>query len=105
MRLRFVSSRISSWRIVNESKTTEERDKWLALVDEKQGKKVPFIIAEDKETAYVEMFGGARVASLGGRGGSCTNAMRRIASVNNNWCAGPMGGDLMSERNCPTRAL
>ncbi len=92
-------------RIVNESKTKEERDKWLALVDEKQGKKVQFIIAEDKETAYVEMFGGERVASLGGRGGSCTNAMRRIASVNNNWCAGGMGGDLISERNAQTRIV
>lgn len=87
-------------RIVNESKTAEERNKWLAMVDEKQGRKVPFIITEDKESAYVEMFGGDRVASLGGRGGSCTNAMRRIASVNNNWVHGPMGADLAYERDC-----
>jgi hypothetical protein len=92
-------------RIVNESKTPEERKKWLALVDEKHGRKVPFIIVEDKEAAYVEMFGGDRVASLGGRGGSCTNAMRRIASVNNNWCAGGMGGDLAYERNCQNRIV
>ena len=85
-------------RIVNESKTPEERQKWLAMVDEKQGRKVPLIIVEDKEPAYVEMFGGERIASLGGRGGSCTNAMRRIASVNNNWCPGGMGGDLAHER-------
>ncbi len=92
-------------RIVNESKTAEERTKWLALVDEKQGRKVPFIIVEDKEVDYVKMFGGDRVASLGGRGGSCTNAMRRIASVNNNWCAGGMGGDLAYERNCQKRIV
>jgi hypothetical protein len=92
-------------RIVNESKTKEERDKWLAMVDEKQKRKVPFVIVEDKEAAYVEMFGGERVASLGGRGGSCTNAMRRIASVNNNWCAGGMGGDLIWERDAQTRIV
>jgi hypothetical protein len=92
-------------RIVNESKTKEERDKWLAMVDEKQKRKVPFVIVEDKEAAYVEMFGGDRVASLGGRGGSCTNAMRRIASVNNNWCAGGMGGDLIWERDAQTRIV
>ncbi len=92
-------------RIVNESKTVEERQKWLALVDEKQGRKVPFIINEDKETAYVEMFGGDRVASLGGRGGSCTNAMRRIASVNNNWCPAGFGGDLVHERNAQNRIV
>jgi hypothetical protein len=92
-------------RIVNESKTAVERDKWLALVDEKQGRKVPFVIVEDKEAAYVKMFGGERVASLGGRGGSCTNAMRRIASVNNNWCAGGMGGDLAYERACQNRIV
>jgi hypothetical protein len=90
-------------RIVNESKTPEEREKWLAMVDEKHGRKVPFIIVEDKEKSYVDMFGGERVASLGGRGGSCTNAMRRIASVNNNWCAGGMGGDLAWERACQKR--
>ena len=68
------------------------------LVDEKQGKKVRFIITESDEQAYVDIFGGDRIASLGGRGGSCTCAMRRIASVNNNWSAGGMGGDLAYER-------
>ena len=66
---------------------------------------MPFIIVEDKEAAYVKLFGGDRVASLGGRGGSCTNAMRRIASVNNNWCAGGMGGDLVHERNCQNQIV
>ncbi len=64
------------------------------MVDEKQGRKVPFIITEDEEQPYVELFGGDRIASLGGRGGSWTCAMRRIASVNNNWCPGGMGGGL-----------
>jgi hypothetical protein len=45
------------------------------------------------------------VASLGGRGGSCTCAMRRIASVNNNWTAGGMGGDLAYERDCQRRIV
>jgi hypothetical protein len=48
----------------------------------------------------VEIFGKERIASLGGRGGSCTNGMRRIASVNNNWLHGGMGGDLAYERDC-----
>ena len=64
---------------------------------------MPLIIVEDKEQAYVEMFGGERIASLGGRGGSCANAMRRIASVNNNWCPGGMGGNLAHERASQTR--
>ena len=96
----YLISHVLLARIVNESKTKEERDQWLAMVDEKHGRKVPFIITESNEKAYVDMFGGDRIASLGGRGGSCTNAMRRIASVNNDWCAGGMGGDLAYEREC-----
>ena len=61
---------------------------------------VPFIIFEADEDKYVSFLGRDRVASLGGRGGSCTNAMRRIASINNNWSYGPMGGDLAYERQC-----
>ena len=81
----YLISHILLARIMAESKTQEERDKWFAYIDQKQGRKVPFIIFEADEEKYVSFLGRDRVASLGGRGGSCTNAMRRIASINNNW--------------------
>ena len=90
-------------RVVAESKSRAECERWFALMDAKQGRKVPFIIMESDEAKYVSFFGRDRVASLGGRGGSCTNAMRRIASINNNWCGGGMGGDLAYERQCQKR--
>jgi len=96
----YLISHVLLARIVNESKTPQERDQWLAMVDEKHGRKVPFVIVENNEKAYVDMFGGDRIASLGGRGGSCTCAMRRIASVNNDWYTGPFGADLAYERDC-----
>lgn len=96
----YLISHILLSRMVSESKTQAERDKWFAYIDEKQGRKVPFVIMEADEAKYVSFLGRDRVASLGGRGGSCTNAMRRIASVNNNWCGGGMGGDLAYERAC-----
>ena len=96
----YLISHVLLSRMVSESKTQAERDKWFAYIDEKQGRKVPFIILEADEEKYVSFLGRDRVASLGGRGGSCTNAMRRIASINNNWCGGGMGGDLAYERQC-----
>jgi len=96
----YLISHVLLSRMVSESKTREERDTWFALIDKKQGRKVPFIILEADEPKYVSFLGRDRVASLGGRGGSCTNAMRRIASINNNWSFGPMGGDLAYERQC-----
>ncbi|HVM48829.1 MAG TPA: glycoside hydrolase family 20 zincin-like fold domain-containing protein [Candidatus Acidoferrum sp.] len=96
----YLISHVLLARIMAESKNAEERQKWFNLVDQKQGKAVPFIITESNERQYVEIFGKERIASLGGRGGSCTNAMRRIASVNNNWLHGGMGGDLAYERDC-----
>jgi hypothetical protein len=96
----YLISHILLARIIAESKNAEERKRWFQLVDEKHGKAVPFIIGEWSEPLYVEIFGKDRVASLGGRGGSCTNAMRRIASINNNWLHGGMGGDLAYERDC-----
>jgi hypothetical protein len=96
----YLISHILLSRMVSESKTQQERDKWFAYIDQKQGRQVPFIIFEADEEKYVSFLGRDRVASLGGRGGSCTNAMRRIASINNNWSMGPMGGDLAYERQC-----
>ena len=95
----YLISHVLLARIMAESKDAEERRKWFKLVDEKHGKAVPFVITESSEPLYVETFGRERIASLGGRGGSCTCAMRRIASVNNNWLHGGMGGDLAYERD------
>jgi len=96
----YLISHILLSRMVGESKTQAERDRWFAMIDEKQGRKVPFVILEADEAKYVSFLGGDRVASLGGRGGSCTNAMRRIASINNLWVGGSMGADLAYERAC-----
>ena len=82
----YLISHILLARVMAESATNEERRRWMRLIDEKHGEKVPFIIAESNEAQYVELLGAERVASLGGRGGSCTNAMRRIASVNKIGC-------------------
>ena len=101
----YLISHVLLARVVSESKTRQECERWFALMDEKQGRKVPFVIVESDEPKYVNFFGGDRVASLGGRGGSCTNAMRRIASINNNWCSGGMAGDLAYERQCQKRIV
>jgi len=96
----YLISHVLLARIMAESKNAEECRKWFKLVDAKHGRAVPFIISESNEPQYVEIFGQERIASLGGRGGSCTCAMRRIASVNNDWLHGGMGGDLAYERDC-----
>jgi len=99
----YLISHILMDRVATESQSDEELADWVALIDEKQGRKVPFVIHESQEARYVEVFGCDRVASLGGRAGSCTNAMRRIASINNNWLAGPMGGDIVCDISAQTR--
>jgi hypothetical protein len=96
----YLISHVLLSRMVGESKDQAERDGWFAYIDERQGRKVPFVILEADEKKYVSFLGHDRVASLGGRGGSCTCAMFRIASINNNWCGGGMGADLAYERAC-----
>lgn len=96
----YLISHVLLSRMVGESKTQAERDKWFAYIDEKHGRKVPFVILEAEESKYVSFLGHDRVANLGGRGGSCTCAMFRIASINNNWTGGGMGADLAYERAC-----
>lgn len=96
----YLISHILLSRMVSESKDQAERDWWFAYIDEKQGRKVPFVILEAEEKKYVSFLGHDRVANLGGRGGSCTCAMFRIASINNNWTGGGMGADLAYERAC-----
>ena len=46
----------------------EERKRWIDLVDQRHGERVPFIITESNEAEYVALLGGDRVASLGGGG-------------------------------------
>lgn len=101
----YLISHILLHRIMAESASDEERRRWFALVDAKQGRLVPFIINESDEAKYVAFFGPDRVASLGGRGGACTCAMRRIASVNNNTLGGPMGATVDYERDCQRRIV
>lgn len=96
----YLISHILLKRMVDESKTPEERDKWFAYIDEKQGRKVPFIINEADESKYVSFLGRDRVASLGGRGGGCTSGMFRIASINKNGQDGPAGANVAFERAC-----
>lgn len=93
----FLISHILVARMMNEAKDQKEREEWFALIDRKHGREAPFIFHESREQDYVSLLGSERVASLGGRGGSCTNAMRRIASVNNNWLHGGMGGDIVHD--------
>ena len=101
----FLISHMLLSRIVGESKTPEELRRWLDLVDEKQGRKVRFIVNEWDEARYTELLGGERVASLGGRGGSCICAWRRMTGVNNNTTPGPMGASVDWERDCQRRIL
>ena len=96
----FIISHYLMSRIMVESADDTERKYWFDLVDEKIGRDMQFIVTESNEAKYVELIGGDRVASLGGRGGSCTCAMRRIASINNNWVAGAMGASGGYERGC-----
>ncbi|MBM3474651.1 MAG: hypothetical protein FJX75_15410 [Armatimonadetes bacterium] len=99
----FLISHILLSRIVGESKTPEEIDKWFDLVDQKQGRNVRFIVNEFDEDRYTALLGGDRVASLGGRGGSCLSAWRRMTGVNNNATPGPMGASVDWERDAQRR--
>ena len=99
----YLISHVVLSRIVAESKTEEEREYWLRRIDEAHGRKVPFITVEDTEQEYVDLLGGDRVASLGGRGGSCLCAWRRMTGVNSNHTGGPMGASVDWERDCQRR--
>jgi len=99
----FLISHILLSRIVGESKTPEELDRWFDLVDAKQGRQVRFIVNEFDEDRYTALFGGDRVASLGGRGGSCLSAWRRMTGVNNNTVPGPMSAGVDWERDAQRR--
>ncbi len=90
-------------RILGEAGSEEKAREWLKLVDEKQGHPVKYIVAEGTEPRFVELLGQDRVASLGGRGGSCLCAWRRMTGVNSNAVGGPMGASVDWERDCQRR--
>lgn len=91
-------------RLLREGGSDEEVARWYALLDEKRGRAVDYIVAEGDEPRDVALLGGSRVASLGGRGGSCLSAWRRMTGVNNNAVPGPMGASIDWERDCQRRA-
>ena len=72
----YLISHVLLARIVAEAKSSQERQRWFNLMDEKQGKAVPFVITESNEPLYVELFGKERIASLGGRGSSGSGPAR-----------------------------
>ncbi len=90
-------------RILGEAGSEEKAQEWLRLVDEKQGHPVKYIVAEGTEPRFVDLLGPDRVASLGGRGGSCLCAWRRMTGVNSNAVGGPMGASVDWERDCQRR--
>ena len=64
-----------------------------------EGRKVPFVILEADESKYVSFLGHDRVASLGGRGGSCGGgSCCRLAM------AGPAPGSGRGRRGCQRSA-
>ena len=93
----YLISHILVNRIMKESKTPEEQAEWLALIDRKHGRKVPFVLFEDNEKEYVKLLGKDRAATLGGRGGASAGCFR-IASINNDRRHGDLGMDIAEER-------
>jgi len=85
-------------RIMRETKSVEDRTRWFGLIDKKHGRPLPYIIAEDHEKEYVQLLGGDRVATLGGRGGAASG-FHRIASLNLDRSHGDIGMDLGEERD------
>ena len=93
----FLISHILLNRIMKESKDEAERAKWFALIDQKQGRKLPFVLFEDNEQEYVRLLGKDRVATLGGRGGAAAGCWR-ISNINNDRLHGDLGMDIAEDR-------
>jgi hypothetical protein len=85
-------------RIMRETKSMEEQARWFDLIDKKHERKLPYIIFEANEKDYVQLLGGDRVATLGGRGGAASG-FHRIASLNLDRSHGDIGIDLAEERD------
>jgi hypothetical protein len=91
-------------RVMKEAKDAAERARWFALLDQKQGRKVPFVLFEDNERDYVRLLGKERAATLGGRGGAAAGCFR-IANINNDRMHGDLGMDLAEERQKQQRMI
>jgi hypothetical protein len=100
----FLISHVLLDRVMKESKDRAERASWLALIDRKHGRKVPFVLFEDNEKEYVRLLGKDRAATLGGRGGAAAGCFR-IANVNNDRLHGDLGMDLAEERDKQRRMV
>jgi hypothetical protein len=100
----YLISHILLDRIMKETKDPGERAKWIALIDQKHGRKMPFILAEDKEAEYVALLGKDRAITLGGRGGAAAGCFR-IANINNDRMHGDLGMDLAEERDKQRRMI
>jgi hypothetical protein len=100
----YLISHILLNRIMKESKDQEERTHWFALIDQKHGRKVPFVLFEDNEKEYVRLLGKDRAATLGGRGGAAAGCFR-IANINNDRMHGDLGMDLAEERTKQQRMV
>jgi hypothetical protein len=91
-------------RIMKEAMDPADRARWFALLDQKQGRKVPFVLFEDNEREYVRLLGKDRAATLGGRGGAAAGCFR-IANINNDRMHGDLGMDLAEERQKQRRMI
>ena len=93
----YLISHILLNRIMRECKDPGERAKWIALIDQKHGRKMPFVLFEDNEKEYVKLLGKDRAITLGGRGGAGAGCFR-IANINNDRMHGDLGMDIAEER-------
>ncbi len=93
----YLISHILVNRIMKESKSEAEQKKWLALIDQKHGRKLPFVLFEDNEKEYVKLLGKDRCATLGGRGGASGGSFR-TPNINNDRRHGDLGMDIAEER-------
>jgi hypothetical protein len=100
----YLISHILLNRITKESKDEAERAYWFSMIDEKHGRKVPYVLFEDDEKDYVRLLGGDRAATLGGRGGAAAGCFR-ISNINNDRTHGDLGMDLVEEREKQRRMI
>jgi len=76
MMIRLVSHFLLA-RVMNESQSDAERQQWMALIDQKNGRRMPFVCAENSELGYVNLLGADRTSTLAG---GADRAHRRCAA-------------------------